>query len=292
MRASVASGAVATTDVRTCYKHPDRRAGVICQRCDRPICPSCMNQASVGFHCPECTHKGAQKVVNARSLVTRPIVTLVIIAINVAVFGGDLLLPQITIDEVADLPFRGMHLLSAEGSLFGPSVAAGDWWRPLTGGFLHVNIIHIGFNMFLLWQLGSLLEPAVKRVAFAALYVMSLAGGSFLVLILDNDAVTVGASGAVFGLMGATFIAMRSRGINPFQTGIGPLIVINLVFTFAIPNISVGGHIGGLIAGALGGWILWEAGPRFGPKSPVPIVACGLVAAALFAGCLAVAQPL
>ena len=292
MRASVASGAVATTDVRTCYKHPDRRAGVICQRCDRPICPSCMNQASVGFHCPECTHKGAQKVVNARSLVTRPIVTLVIIAINVAVFGGDLLLPEITIDEVTDLPFRGMHLLSAEGSLFGPSVAAGDWWRPLTGGFLHVNIVHIGFNMFLLWQLGSLLEPAVKRVAFATLYVMSLAGGSFLVLILDNDAVTVGASGAVFGLMGATFIAMRSRGINPFQTGIGPLILINLLLTFTIPGISVGGHVGGLAAGALGGWILWEAGPRLGPKSPVPVIACGLVAAALFAGCLAVAQPL
>ncbi|MDD9369866.1 MAG: rhomboid family intramembrane serine protease [Acidimicrobiales bacterium] len=282
---------MATTDVRTCYRHPDRRAGVICQRCDRPICPSCMNQASVGFHCPECTREGRQKVVTARSLATNPVVTFVLIAANLAIFAGDLLSPIITVRDLADVPFQGMHQLSAEGALFGPSVAAGDWWRPITGGFLHVNIMHVGFNMFLLWQLGALLEPAVKRVAFSVLYVMSLLGGSFLTLVLSNDSVTVGASGAVFGLMGATFIAMRSRGINPFQTGIGPLIIINLLITFAVPNISVGGHIGGLAAGALGGYILWEAGPRFGPRSPVPVIACGLVAAALFAGCLAVAQP-
>lgn len=251
-----------------------------------------MNQASVGFHCPECTRQGRQKVVTARSLATNPIVTFVLIAVNLAIFAGDLLTPVVTAADVGKWPFVGMHQLTAEGALFGPSVAAGDWWRPITGGFLHINIMHVGFNMFLLWQLGALLEPAVKRVAFAVLYVLSLLGGSFLTLILDNDARTVGASGAVFGLMGATFIAMRSRGINPFQTGIGPLLLINLLITFTIPNISVGGHIGGLVAGVLGGWILWEAGPRFGPRSPVPVIACGLVAVALFAGCLAVAQPL
>jgi membrane associated rhomboid family serine protease len=283
---------VATTDVQTCYKHPDRRAGVICQRCDRPICPECMHQASVGFHCPECTRKGRQKVVTARSLVTRPVVALVIVATNVIVFGGDLLSPTPEIDEVLDLPFRGMHLWSAEGALFGPSVADGDWWRPITGGFLHVNLMHLGFNMFLLWQLGTLLEPAVKRVGFVALYTMSLLGGSFLTLVLSNDSVTVGASGAVFGLMGATFVAMRSRGINPFQTGIGPLIVINLFITFAVPNISVGGHIGGLVAGAVGGLILWEWGPRLGPRSPLPVLLCLAIAGVLYAGCLAVAQPL
>jgi membrane associated rhomboid family serine protease len=95
----------------------------------------------------------------------------------------------------------------------------------------------------------------------------------------------------VFGLMGATFVAMRSRGINPFQTGIGSLILINLLLTFAIPRISIGGHIGGLVAGALGGFILWELGPRLGPRSPVPIIACFALAGALFAGCLLVAQP-
>ncbi len=251
-----------------------------------------MHQASVGFHCPDCTRSGRQKVVTARSLVTRPVITLVLVAANLAIFAGDLLSPIVTVQSVLDIPFAGMHQWSADGALFGPAVAAGDWWRPITGGFLHINLIHVGFNMFLLWQLGGLLEPAVKRWGYSALYLMSLLGGSFLTLVLDNNAVTVGASGAVFGLMGATFVAMRSRGIDPFKTGIGPLILINLVLTFALPNISVGGHIGGLAAGVAGGWILWELGPRLGPKSPVPVIACLAIAGALYAGCLVVAQPL
>ena len=288
---------VATTDVQTCYRHPDRRAGVICQRCDRPICPQCMHQASVGFHCPECTRSGRQKVVTARSLVTRPILTIGLVAANIVVFVADLASPQATLQNaqsVLDVAFvrAGMHEVGAWGSLFGPAVAEGEWWRPVTGGFLHDGPIHIGFNMFLLYQLGMLLEPAVKRWGFGVLYLMSLLGGSFLTLVIDNDAVTIGASGAVFGLMGATFVAMRSRGINPFQTGIGPLILINLFLTFAVPGISIGGHVGGLIVGAVGGWILWEWAPRLGPRSPLPLVACGAIAVALFVGCLVVAQPL
>ena len=286
---------MATTDVQTCYRHPDRRAGVICQRCDRPICPACMHQASVGFHCPDCTRQGRQHVVTARSLVTRPVVAFALIAANVAVYVADLMSPVVTrqsVQSALDMAFLGMNQISADGALFGPAVADGEWWRPITGGFLHANLLHIGFNMFLLYQLGTLLEPAVKRWGFGVLYVMSLLGGSFLTLILDNDAVTIGASGAVFGLMGATFVAMRARGINPFQTGIGPLIVINLVFTFAVPGISIGGHIGGLVTGAAGAWILWVWAPRLGPRSPLPLIACGAIAVALFVGCLVVAQPL
>jgi membrane associated rhomboid family serine protease len=243
-----------------------------------------MHQASVGFHCPECARTGRQKVVTARSLVTRPIVTTVLVATNLAIFVGDIVAGGGTGNRLGGW--------ADEGALYGPAVAAGDWWRPVTAGFLHVNLMHVGFNMFLLWQLGRLLEPAVKRWGFAALYAMSVLGGSFLTLVLDNDVPTIGASGGVFGLMGAAFVAMRTRGINPFQTGIGPLIVINLVLTFAIPYISVGGHVGGLLAGALGGWILWDLGPRLGQRSPVPVVACLAIAAALFAGCLVVAQPL
>lgn len=275
---------MATTDVQTCYRHTDRRAGVICQRCDRPICPDCMHQASVGFHCPDCTRGARQRVVTARSLVTRPTVTIALVAVNLAVFAAD----AFTAGSVG----RDLGEWGARGALYGPAVAAGDWWRPFTSGFLHIGLVHVGFNMFLLWQLGHLLEPAVKRWSFSALYVMSLLGGSFLTLVLDNDAPTVGASGAVFGLMGATFVAMRSRGIDPFQTGIGPLLIINLIFTFTFPNISVGGHIGGLVAGATGGWILWNWGPRLGPRSPVPALACLAIAGALYAGCLVVAQPL
>jgi membrane associated rhomboid family serine protease len=275
---------VSTTDVRTCYRHPDRRAGVVCQRCERPICPACMHQASVGFHCPECARRGRQRVMTARSLATRPIVTTILVAANLAIWIAD----AVSSGGVGS----SLGRLGVDGALYGPAVAAGDWWRPITAGFLHVGLLHVGFNMFLLWQLGALLEPAIKRWGFAALYLMSLLGGSFLVLVLDNDEVTVGASGAVFGLMAATFVAMRSRGINPFQTGIGPLIIINLFLTFAVPRISIGGHIGGLIAGAIGGLILWEWGPRLGRRSPLPVIACFAIAAALYVGCLLVAQPL
>jgi membrane associated rhomboid family serine protease len=270
------------TSVQTCYRHGDRRAGVRCQRCDRPICPSCMHQASVGFHCPECARSGRQRVVPMRSLATRPIVTMVLVATNLAIFVGDL---------ASGSNQFGDNNWTADGALNGPAVAAGDWWRPITSGFLHANLLHVGFNMFLLWQLGSLLEPAIKRWGFGVLYFMSLLGGSFLTLILDPNALTLGASGAVFGLMGATFIAMRSRGIDPFSTGIGPLLVINLIFTFAIPGISIGGHLGGLAAGGVGGWILWEWGPRLGRGAPtvLPVLACGALAVGLYAGCLVIA---
>jgi membrane associated rhomboid family serine protease len=242
-----------------------------------------MHQASVGFHCPECTRSGKQKVIPARGLATRPVVTTALVAANVAIFIADMVSGQSALTNLNDW--------AAEGALNGPAIAAGDWWRPITSGFLHANLFHVGFNMFLLWQLGNLLEPALKRWGFVALYFMSLLGGSFLTLILDPDAVTIGASGAVFGLMGATFIAMRSRGIDPFKTGIGPLLVINLFLTFTWPGISIGGHIGGLIAGGVGGWILWEWGPRLGRSAPtpLPVLACAAIAAALFVGCLLIA---
>jgi membrane associated rhomboid family serine protease len=240
-----------------------------------------MRQASVGFHCPECARAGRQKVVTPGSLVTRPMVTIVLVAANLAVF-------------MADLPSAGrggLGELGFDGALNGPAVAAGDWWRPITSGFVHAGLLHVGFNMFLLWQLGRLLEPAIKWWGFATLYVTSLLGGSFLVLLLDPEQVTVGASGAVFGLMAATFIAMRSRGIDPFSTAIGPLLVMNLFLTFLVREISIGGHIGGLLAGAVGGWLLWELGPRLSGTLGryLPVAACGALAVALYGGCLVIA---
>jgi membrane associated rhomboid family serine protease len=239
-----------------------------------------MNQASVGFHCPECARRGRQKVITASSLSGRPIVTYALVAANLTIYVVGLIMTGRMTTALGEL--------GARGALYGPLVAAGDWWRPITSGFLHVSLIHVGFNMFLLWQLGSLLEPAIKAKAFAVLYFLSLMGGSFLVLVLDPNEPTVGASGAVFGLMGAAFVAMRSRGIDPFSTGIGMLIVLNLVFTFAIPNVSVGGHIGGLIAGSVGAWILWVWGPKLGRDSQLPTLVCLILALALYAGCFLV----
>lgn len=277
-----------STDIQTCYRHPGNRAGVRCQRCERPICPKCMNQASVGFHCPECARKGRQKVYTAASLITRPYITYALIAINVIVYILDL-------GTTSDTQ-TGQQSLQDRGILYGPLVADGEWYRTITAGFLHANIIHIGFNMFLLFQLGTLLEPALNRISYATLYMTALLGGSFLVLVLAPDEATLGASGAVFGLMGAAFVGLRARGIDPFSTGIGSLIILNLVFTFAIPNISIGGHIGGLAAGAAGGWLLFEGAPRIdralrkGTGTIVATAVCAALALALFAGCLYIAS--
>jgi len=241
-----------------------------------------MNQASVGFHCPECARGGRQRVIPARALTTKPIATYALVSANLAIFVADAI-------SSGRLSSNALGELARKGALYGPAVAAGDWWRPITSGFLHVNLFHVGFNMFLLYQLGMLLEPAIRRGPFLALYFLSLLGGSFAVLVYAPQEVTVGASGAVFGLMAAAFVALRSRGIDPFTTGIGPLIVINLLFTFLYPGISVGGHIGGLIAGAIGGAIIWWWGPRLPRNSPLPMLACLVLAGALFVGCLVVA---
>ncbi len=203
---------VVETAMQTCYRHNDRRAGVVCQRCDRPICPDCMRQASVGFHCPECTRSGAQKVVRPNQLL-RPIVTQVLMAVNAAIFVAGI---------GPGMETKGRFILDGGlvGRAFDPTanavvgVSEGQWWRLVTSGFLHADIIHLGFNMFVLYRLGQLIEPALGRVHFGLVYLVSMLGGSLGVMLLDPSAFTVGASGAVFGLMGAAVAVFRSRGIG------------------------------------------------------------------------------
>lgn len=133
-----------------------------------------------------------------------------------------------------------------------------EWYRLVTSGFLHFGLLHLGMNMFLLYQLGELLERPLGRVRFALLYTACLLGGSLGVLILESNSRGLhgGASGAVFGLMAAATVGMYRRGINVFQTGIGMLLVINLVLTFTIPGISIGGHVGGAVTGAICGAVM------------------------------------
>ena len=158
---------------------------------------------------------------------------------------------------------RGIGEVHADLGLFGPSVdLAGEWWRIFTSGFLHVGLIHVGFNMFLLWQLGKLLEPGIGTARFVVLYVTSLVSGSFGALLFDPLALTVGASGAVFGLMGAAFVILRNRGFDPWRSGLGGLIVINVIITFTVSGISVGGHLGGLAGGALAGLAIAPKGRK------------------------------
>ena len=217
-----------------CYRHPNREAGVKCRRCERPICPDCMISAPVGFQCPSCV-KGAPAVRTMRSLRRDPYVTWVLVAANVAIFVAGMGQPG----QEADL------------GLSGPAVASGDWWRIVTSGFLHFDVLHVAFNMLLLWWLGQMLEPSLGRLRYGLLYACSLLAGSLGALVLDPNALTGGASGAVFGLMAAAVLLLRRRGIDPMQSGIGGLLVINLLLTFVRPGISIGGHVGGLLGGAV-----------------------------------------
>jgi membrane associated rhomboid family serine protease len=265
-----------TTEVQTCYRHSDRRAGVRCQRCERPICPSCMNQASVGFHCPECVKGAGQKVFTARTMPSsaNPIVTTTLVAMNVAIYvvsslGAGLTAPSFQVQLDYALIGQG---LSSEGLL---GVAEGEWYRLISGGFLHGSLVHLGFNMFVLWVLGKQLEPALGRVGFAAVYFASMLAGSFGVMLLDPGALTVGASGAVFGLFGYAVVAQFVRGINPLQTGLGAVILLNLAFTFLVPGISIGGHVGGLVGGLVAGALHDLVRPKLGapPQAGIAFVA-------------------
>jgi membrane associated rhomboid family serine protease len=272
----------ASQQVQTCYRHTDRKAGVRCQRCDRPICPSCMRQASVGFHCPECTKTGAQRVYTPRTLQRAPLITQVLIGINVAVFllamaspGGELL--------------RSGGQVYADYSLFGPLVAAGEWYRLITSGFLHAGLIHLAFNMVALWSLGAMLEQAMGRLHYALTYFAALAAGSFGVIVLSPNSPTVGASGAVFGLMGAALVAYRARGIDPFRTGLGSVLMINLLITFTVRGISIGGHIGGLLGGMACGYVLEIVARRQRWPGWLGPTVVGVFGAACFAASIAIA---
>ena len=265
-----------------CYRHPGRETGVSCANCGRPICTDCMTSTSVGMRCPECA-KQKTKVKRVSSMsYDRPTVTIALIAINVLMYLG-------TASQGATTGIGGSTIVN-RFALFGPSVEAGEWYRLVTSGFLHAGIFHVGFNMYILWWLGNQLEPTLGSVRFAALYVASLLTGSFGALLLAPDSVTVGASGAVFGLMGATFIIQRARGIDPMQSGIGVLILLNLGISFVLPGISIGGHIGGLIGGAAAGWLIEQAGAkRLKPLVPISVGACVVVGLVGFAGALLVA---
>jgi membrane associated rhomboid family serine protease len=269
---------MASTATSTCYRHPDRETGVSCSNCGRPICPDCMTASPVGMRCPECSKQTTQ-VRTVSTMHDEPQLTYVLIAINVLVF-------------VAALASGGTNLggtVFREGALFGPAVADGEWWRIITAGFLHANLIHILFNMFFLYFLGPMLEPALGKVRFAVIYFVSLLGGSFGALLLSPDAVTVGASGAVFGLLGAGILAMRNRGIDPMQSGLGMTLLLNLGITFLLPGISIGGHLGGLVAGGICAYLLVEvAGQRRAAQGPA-LAACIALGVVCAVGAVAVA---
>jgi membrane associated rhomboid family serine protease len=229
----------------TCYRHPDRVTYVRCTRCNRPICPECMRDAAVGHQCEECVREGAKTVRQPQTVFgglqkpATPVVTYTLIAMNVVMFFLD----------------RASPALQSELVLRSPDVANGDLYRLLTSAFMHYGIAHLLFNMYALYIMGPALEVWLGRLRFGVLYALSALGGSVLVYLLSSvDAWTAGASGAVFGLFGASFVVGRRLNLD-VRWLIG-LIALNLAITFVIPllggqNISWQGHIGGLVTGAL-----------------------------------------
>lgn len=232
-----------------CYRHPGHEAYVRCQRCERFICPECQVEASVGFLCPECaggtpTQINAQRRRAQRQAMSgaRPLVSIILIAINVLVWVLQVL-PGSVVTETL---------------VYSPLALTVEPWRMLTAGFAHdpQNFLHLALNMYSLYIFGQVLEPLIGRGRFLAMYVLSVLGGTAAVTWLsDPTAVTLGASGAIFGLMGAYFVIARRLGAQGNQL-LG-LIGINLAFGFFMPGISWQAHVGGLAVGCLVALLLW-----------------------------------
>jgi membrane associated rhomboid family serine protease len=265
----------------TCYRHPSRETGVSCSNCGRPICPDCMTTTPVGMRCPECAKRRTRVTRGVRSAARVPRVTYTLIALNVIVF----------LTEQGQLTVFGTEV---HGTVFDEGVLDREligvqhqYWRLITTGFLHVNLLHILFNMYLLYLLGRMLEPALGSVRFAAIYVTALLAGSFGAL-LATPAPTLGASGAVFGLMGAAVVELRARRLSIMESGIGGLIVINLILSFSLSGISVGAHIGGLIGGALAALAIRTADER--KLRALGLVGCAVLSAIAVAGALLAAE--
>ncbi len=249
-----------------CYRHPDRETGIRCIRCERPICPECMVSASVGFQCPDCVRGGSgtghaptatqPRTIAGGTIVADPrLLTKILVGINVAVFiavqaRSALLSDLVLIGAWPPAPFA-----PTEG------VAGGEWYRLVTSMFTHNEVWHIGFNMLSLWFLGGPLEAALGRARYLALYFVSgLAGSALAYLLSSPTTATLGASGAIFGLFGATAVLMRRQNYD--LRPIIALLVINLIFTFNPGfNISWQAHIGGLVAGLITGYAMVHA-PR------------------------------
>jgi membrane associated rhomboid family serine protease len=214
-----------------------------------------MTPTSVGMRCPECSREKT-RVVRRAYAGGEPILTYTLIGVNVLAYLGTL------VSGASATGSLGGDSLLHKTALFGPAVADGEIYRIVTSGFMHYGFFHLLFNMYALYLLGQMLEPAIGSLRFGLIYFVGLVGGAIGALILSPNAFTAGASGAVFGLMGAAVLVMRSRGVNPFESGLVIWLGLNLAITFTVSNISVGGHIGGLIGGTIAAALVVELPER------------------------------
>jgi membrane associated rhomboid family serine protease len=273
-------------DLPACVRHPDRPTGLRCVRCDRPACPDCLREASVGYQCVDCVQAGAQTVREPRTVAgarvsrsRRLVVVPALVVVNVAAF-------VLTAVQAGSIVDNERSTAFVDGALMPALVSAGEWWRLVTSGFLHLGNyggygpVHLLFNMFALWMIGKDLEVALGRVRFLVVYLLALLGGSTAVMLFGNPGgIVAGASGAVYGLFGGIAVVVFKAKLNP-----GPvltLIGINIFLSVALPGISLLGHVGGLLAGALAAAAMVYAPARI--RTQVQVAACVALIVALLA---------
>ena len=266
---------MSTVETRYCYRHPDRETGLACSECGRPICADCATFAPVGIRCPDHagTRRGPTKRIKPPTVQRAPGVALAtgdapvtkaLIGINLAIYlitcvqggginspGGALLNRLVLVGSRAELQF-----LAAVGRIPPGAVPTGDlthhheWYRLVTAMFLHASIIHIGFNMYVLWVIGTPVEQYLGKVRYLGLYFISGLAGAAGALMQAPYGTTLGASGAIFGILGAMMV-LEWQVTGRLAGQAAGLVAINLGLSFVIPNISWGGHVGGLIGGIL-----------------------------------------
>jgi membrane associated rhomboid family serine protease len=275
-------------DVMHCYRHSKRETLVSCSNCERPICPDCTTVAAVGVRCPECA--GGVKPKRSMGRQARAITasgrgdipaTMVLIALNALVFLAQW--------------FQGVNVsgglsgssIASDGGVLAAPVADGEWWRLVTAGFIHAGIAHLLFNMWALWFLGGILERLIGSGRMLAIYGAAVLWGSAGALLFSPDALTVGASGGVFGLMAALLVLSQQRGMEAMGSSIGFLLLLNLGITFAIPGISIGGHLGGLVGGAAAAFALSGLGRGSMDYGRLNSLVLGLTTAIIVGGAIA-----
>ncbi|MET0424584.1 MAG: rhomboid family intramembrane serine protease [Actinoplanes sp.] len=271
-----------------CYRHPSRETYLSCTRCDRPICPDCMTEASVGHQCPDCVAQGKRSQRPARTAFggsgagRAAYVTRALIGINIAVMalsailGGPraiggaggwfgLMGSQTPVTEWGEV--LGYASYVPGGELHG--VAAGEWWRLGAAMFLHYGVLHLLLNMLLLWQLGRYLEEKLGPLRFAALYLLAGLGGNVAAYVFTaQNQPAAGASTSIFGLVIAMFVINRKLRLD--TSALVPMLVVNLLFTFTVPNVSIAGHLGGLVVGGLVALVM-----AYAPKERRSLVQAG-----------------
>jgi membrane associated rhomboid family serine protease len=245
-----------------------------------------MTPTPVGMRCPECARERTKvKTMRGRSRSSAVTITQVLVAVNVLVFLAE----TATGTPLGGVSQSGVGTLYEKGALFGPFITSyHQYYRLLTAGFLHDGILHIAFNMWFLYIMGPMLENAVGRLNYVFVYFASLLAGSFGALLFAPQIPSVGASGALFGILGALIVVAYYRRISIWQSGLGLILVINIVFSLTVADVSIGAHLGGLVGGAICGWLIVQLGERRNMQS-VALAGCALVGVASVVAAIAVA---